>query len=59
MMMVDGIELEIEGLTRHYSPQVTVGPISFEVRTGEFFSLLGQAAAARRRHFVASPGSRR
>jgi len=47
MMMVDGIELEIEGLTRHYSPQVTVGPISFEVRTGEFFSLLGPSGCGK------------
>jgi putative spermidine/putrescine transport system ATP-binding protein len=47
MMMVDGIELEVEGLTRRYSPQVTVGPISFEVRTGEFFSLLGPSGCGK------------
>jgi spermidine/putrescine ABC transporter ATP-binding subunit len=47
MMMVDGIELEVEGLIRRYSPQVTVGPISFEVRTGEFFSLLGPSGCGK------------
>src|SRR6266446_5228090 len=45
--MADGIELEVNGLTRRYSPQVTVGPISFEVRTGEFFSLLGPSGCGK------------
>ena len=45
--MADGIELEVEGLTRRYSPQVTVGPISFEVRAGEFFSLLGPSGCGK------------
>src|SRR5216683_1474108 len=45
--MPDGIELAVEGLTRRYSPQVTVGPISFEVRSGEFFSLLGPSGCGK------------
>jgi spermidine/putrescine transport system ATP-binding protein len=47
MVMADGVELEVSGLTRRYSPQVTVGPISFEVRTGEFFSLLGPSGCGK------------
>src|SRR5580765_7618380 len=39
--MPRGIELEVRELTKRYSPQVSVGPISFEVYEGEFFSLLG------------------
>lgn len=45
--MVDAIELEVSGLVRRYSPQVTVGPISFEVRAGEFFSLLGPSGCGK------------
>ena len=45
--MAGGIELEVAGLTRRYSPQVTVGPISFEVRAGEFFSLLGPSGCGK------------
>jgi spermidine/putrescine ABC transporter ATP-binding subunit len=41
------IELEVEGLTKRYSPQVTVGPISFEVQEGEFFSLLGPSGCGK------------
>src|SRR5207244_4647453 len=40
-------ELEIRGLVKRYSPQVTVGPISFEVRAGEFFSLLGPSGCGK------------
>src|SRR6516225_7812597 len=47
MVMADGVELKVEGLTRRYSPQVTVGPISFEVRAGEFFSLLGPSGCGK------------
>ena len=47
MVIADGIELEVEGLTRRYSAQVTVGPISFDVRTGEFFSLLGPSGCGK------------
>jgi len=46
-MTAGGIELEVAGLTRRYSPQVTVGPISFEVRAGEFFSLLGPSGCGK------------
>src|SRR5437762_4676662 len=45
--MADGIELEVIGLTRRYSAEVTVGPISFEVRAGEFFSLLGPSGCGK------------
>ena len=45
--MADAIELEVLGLTRRYSPEVTVGPISFEVRSGEFFSLLGPSGCGK------------
>src|SRR5205085_6897179 len=45
--MPDGVELEVSGLVRRYSPEVTVGPISFEVRAGEFFSLLGPSGCGK------------
>src|SRR5271163_2394114 len=45
--MPPGIELEVIGLTRRYSPEVTVGPISFEVHAGEFFSLLGPSGCGK------------
>jgi spermidine/putrescine ABC transporter ATP-binding subunit len=45
--MPDRIELEVRGLTKRYSPRVTVGPISFEVRAGEFFSLLGPSGCGK------------
>ena len=40
-------ELEICGLVKRYSSQVTVGPISFDVRPGEFFSLLGPSGCGK------------
>jgi spermidine/putrescine ABC transporter ATP-binding subunit len=43
----EAIELEVIGLTRRYSPEVTVGPISFEVHAGEFFSLLGPSGCGK------------
>jgi ABC-type Fe3+/spermidine/putrescine transport system ATPase subunit len=43
----EAIELEVLGLTRRYSPEVTVGPISFEVHAGEFFSLLGPSGCGK------------
>ena len=46
-VMADGVELEVSGLTRRYSAEVTVGPISFEVRAGEFFSLLGPSGCGK------------
>ena len=45
--MPPGIELEVRGLTKRYSPQVSVGPISFEVQKGEFFSLLGPSGCGK------------
>src|SRR6266853_4560350 len=45
--MPPGIELEVRGLTKRYSPQVSVGPISFEVQRGEFFSLLGPSGCGK------------
>src|ERR1700732_786923 len=45
--MPEGIELEVRGLSKRYSPQVTVGPISFEVHAGEFFSLLGPSGCGK------------
>jgi spermidine/putrescine transport system ATP-binding protein len=45
--MARGIELEVSELTKRYSPQVSVGPISFEVHEGEFFSLLGPSGCGK------------
>src|ERR1700687_2011801 len=45
--MAEGVELEVRGLTKRYAPQVTVGPISFEVHAGEFFSLLGPSGCGK------------
>ena len=39
--------LEVTGLTRRYSDEVTVGPISFSVEQGEFFSLLGPSGCGK------------
>jgi putative spermidine/putrescine transport system ATP-binding protein len=41
------VELVVADLVKRYSPQVAVGPISFEVRTGEFFSLLGPSGCGK------------
>ena len=46
-MTSETIELEVLGLTRRYSPEVTVGPISCEVHAGEFFSLLGPSGCGK------------
>src|SRR5215204_4511122 len=46
-LMADAVELEVAGLIRRYSPEVTVGPISFEVKEGEFFSLLGPSGCGK------------
>jgi spermidine/putrescine ABC transporter ATP-binding subunit len=43
----ESAELEIRGLVRRYSADVAVGPISFEVREGEFFSLLGPSGCGK------------
>ena len=45
--MPPSIELQVSGLTKRYSPQVSVGPISFEVQEGEFFSLLGPSGCGK------------
>jgi spermidine/putrescine transport system ATP-binding protein len=45
--MPQHVELEIRELTKRYSPQVSVGPISFEVHEGEFFSLLGPSGCGK------------
>jgi spermidine/putrescine transport system ATP-binding protein len=45
--MPQSIELEVRELTKRYSPQVSVGPISFEVYEGEFFSLLGPSGCGK------------
>src|SRR5260370_20476711 len=41
------VELEVRDLTKRYSPLVSVGPISFEVHEGEFFSLLGPSGCGK------------
>jgi len=41
------VTLEVRGLTKRFSPQVTVGPLSFEVMEGEFFSLLGPSGCGK------------
>lgn len=41
------VELEVAGLVKRYSPQVAIGPISFEVMEGEFFSLLGPSGCGK------------
>jgi spermidine/putrescine ABC transporter ATP-binding subunit len=41
------VKLEVRGLTKRFSPQVTVGPLSFEVMEGEFFSLLGPSGCGK------------
>src|SRR5512133_1844087 len=45
--MPRSVELEVCELTKRYSPQVSVGPISFEVKEGEFFSLLGPSGCGK------------
>jgi ABC-type Fe3+/spermidine/putrescine transport system ATPase subunit len=39
--------LKIENLVRHYSKDAVVGPISFSVADGEFFSLLGPSGCGK------------
>src|SRR5436305_2905851 len=45
--MPQQVEVEVRELTKRYSPQVSVGPISFEVHEGEFFSLLGPSGCGK------------
>jgi spermidine/putrescine ABC transporter ATP-binding subunit len=42
-----GVELAVTGLVKRYSSHVSVGPISFEVMEGEFFSLLGPSGCGK------------
>jgi spermidine/putrescine ABC transporter ATP-binding subunit len=39
--------LEVRDLVRRYSSEVSVGPLSFSVRDGEFFSLLGPSGCGK------------
>jgi spermidine/putrescine ABC transporter ATP-binding subunit len=41
------VKLQVRELTKRFSPQVTVGPLSFEVMDGEFFSLLGPSGCGK------------
>ena len=41
------VALEARGVTKTYSAHVTVGPISFKVGEGEFFSLLGPSGCGK------------
>ena len=40
-------ELRVEGLVKRYTPQVSIGPISFEVYPGEYLSLLGPSGCGK------------
>ncbi len=40
-------ELVVADLVKRYAPEVVVGPLSFEVREGEFFSLLGPSGCGK------------
>jgi len=41
------VGLAVRGLVRHYARDVTVGPLSFTVAEGEFFSLLGPSGCGK------------
>jgi len=41
------VELEVAGLVKRYAPQVAIGPLSFSVMEGEFFSLLGPSGCGK------------
>jgi spermidine/putrescine ABC transporter ATP-binding subunit len=45
--MRPSVELEVRELSKRYSPLVSIGPISFEVKEGEFFSLLGPSGCGK------------
>ncbi len=44
---MSNVELEVAGLVKRYSPQVAIGPVSFAVTEGEFFSLLGPSGCGK------------
>src|ERR1700736_6245094 len=54
--MARSTELEIRERSKRYSPQVSVGPISFEVHEGEFFSLLGPSGCGKTTTLRSIPG---
>ncbi len=39
--------LDVDGFVRQFNPEARVGPISFEVKEGEFFSLLGPSGCGK------------
>ncbi len=41
------VELVVADLVKRYAPEVVVGPLSFEVNEGEFFSLLGPSGCGK------------
>ena len=41
------VSLRVEGLIRRYARDSVIGPISFEVKEGEFFSLLGPSGCGK------------
>ena len=45
--MTETVELELRELTKRYSPEITIGPISLDVKEGEFFSLLGPSGCGK------------
>lgn len=45
--MPNRASLEVEGLVKQYSKDVRIGPISFRVEEGEFFSLLGTSGCGK------------
>lgn len=45
--MVTRARLEVEGLVKRYPKDVRIGPISFRVEEGEFFSLLGTSGCGK------------
>ena len=47
MPVVGAPDLRVEGLVKRYAPQVTIGPISFEVYPGEYLSLLGPSGCGK------------
>jgi spermidine/putrescine ABC transporter ATP-binding subunit len=44
---MSAVELVVDDLVKRYAPQVAVGPLSFEVKEGEFFSLLGPSGCGK------------